>query len=66
MNFFKFNKFFLKNKILLKDNKDKKLTTPFWTLKPNWYFVSGLFILTSTTGGVETIVNLTAVEIFEF
>ena len=44
----------------------KKLTTPFWTENPNWYFVSGLFILTSTTGAQDTAVNFTAVLFLVF
>ena len=43
-----------------------ELTTPFCTEKPSWYLVSGLLILTSTTGGHETAVNLTAVLFFVF
>ena len=42
------------------------LTTPFWTLKPSWYLVSGLLILTSTTGGHDTAVSLTAVLFLQF
>ena len=42
------------------------LTTPFWTLKPSWYLVSGLLILTSTTGGHETAVSFTAVFVLQF
>ena len=42
------------------------LTTPFWTLKPSWYLVSGRFILTSTTGAHETAVSLTAVLFLVF
>jgi hypothetical protein len=42
------------------------LTTPFCTENPNWYFVSGRLILTSTTGAQETAVNFTAVLFFVF
>ena len=42
------------------------LTTPFWTLKPSWYLVSGLLILTSTTGGHDTAVSFTAVFVLQF
>jgi hypothetical protein len=42
------------------------LTTPFWTLKPSWYLVSGLLIFTSTTGGQDTAVSFTAVLFFVF
>lgn len=42
------------------------LTTPFWTLKPSWYFVSGLFIFTSTTGAQGTTVSFTTVWVLEF
>ena len=42
------------------------LTTPFWTENPNWYFVSGLFILTSTTGAQDTAVSFTAVLFLVF
>ena len=47
-------------------NNPKRLTTPFWTENPNWYFVSGLFILTSTTGAQDTAVNFTAVLFLVF
>ena len=43
-----------------------KLTTPFWTLNPSWYLVSGRLILTSTTGGQETAVSFTAVLVLQF
>ena len=42
------------------------LTTPFCTENPSWYLVSGLFILTSTTGAQETAVSLTAVLFLVF
>lgn len=42
------------------------ITTPFWTLKPSWYLVSGRLILTSTTGGQGTTVSLTTVADFAF
>lgn len=50
-----------KNKITI-----SLLTTPFWTLKPNWYLVSGLLILTSTTGAHGTTVSFTTVWVLEF
>ena len=43
-----------------------RLTTPFWTLKPSWYLVSGLLIFTSTTGGQETAVSFTTVLVLVF
>ena len=43
---------------------NKLQITPFWTLKPSWYFLSGLFISTSTTGGRDTMHNRTAVKFF--
>jgi hypothetical protein len=43
-----------------------RLTTPFWTLKPSWYLVSGRLIFTSTTGGHDTAVSFTAVLFFVF
>ena len=36
------------------------LTTPFWTLKPSWYLVSGRLILTSTTGGQDFVIGIHA------
>ncbi len=35
------------------------LTIPFWILKPNWYFRSGLTMVTSTTAGHEQTVIFT-------
>lgn len=39
----------------------QKLTIPFCTLKPNWYFKSGRFISTVVTGGQLTMFSLTCV-----
>ena len=47
-------------------NERLLFTTPFWTLKPNWYLVSGRLIFTSTTGGHGTTVSLTTVADFVF
>jgi len=41
-------------------------TTPFCTLKPSWYLVSGRLILTSTTGAHGTTVNFTTVWVLVF
>ena len=37
------------------------LTTPFCTLKPNWYLTSGRLMRTSTTGGHDTTFSFTTV-----
>ena len=39
---------------------------PFWTLNPNWYFVSGLFTTTWTVGGHDTTFITTLVPGREF
>ena len=50
----------------LMEIENHALTTPFCTENPSWYLVSGLFILTSTTGAHETAVSLTAVLFLVF
>lgn len=39
----------------------QKLTIPFCTLKPSWYFKSGRFMRTVVTGGQLTMFSLTCV-----
>lgn len=41
-------------------------TMPFWTLNPNWYFVSGLLTTTWTVGGQDTAFITTLVPGREF
>ena len=51
----------IKNKVEGNQEKTTTPTTPFCTLNPSWYFVSGRLIFTPTTGAQGTMVNLTAV-----
>ena len=41
------------------------ITTPFWTLNPSWYLMSGLFTRTSTTGVQETTMKRAKISFLE-